>query len=193
MRCKHVADESRSSGQAKPRPDAMPAENMTAPVLARLLHLFRSTTQRVDDASLDCDAEQRPRTSTTTMAQTTLDEWASSPVDPEIRAHVSSLITALGGIGDDGTYSLGDDALLCLKDLRKWIKFGQQKFNRRDVERCMGEANLVKGDLLEILAKISPRVMEDKWRHKIAVAARTYSPASNMDSADRCKSSSSSH
>jgi hypothetical protein len=150
--------------------------------------LFHSTTQRVDDASLDCDAEQRLQTSTTTMAQTTLDEWASSPVDPEIRAHVSSLITALGGIGDDGTYSLGDDALLCLKDLRKWIKFGQQKFNRRDVERCMGEANLVKGDLLEILAKISPRVMEDKWRHKIAVAARTWTTVSNMDSADLCKS-----
>lgn len=34
----------------------------------------------------------------------------------------------------------------------------------------MAEANLVKGDLLEILAKISPRAIEDKWRHKIAVA-----------------------
>lgn len=34
----------------------------------------------------------------------------------------------------------------------------------------MAEANLVKGDLLEILAKISPRLMEDKWRHKLAVA-----------------------
>ncbi|KAH7400701.1 topoisomerase 1-associated factor 1 [Phaeosphaeria sp. MPI-PUGE-AT-0046c] len=102
--------------------------------------------------------------------QTTLDEWARDPVDPEIRAHVYSLITALGGAGDDGTYSLGDDALLCLKDLRRWLKFADGQYNRRDVARCMGEANLVKGDLLEILAKISPRVMEDKWRHKIAVA-----------------------
>lgn len=35
--------------------------------------------------------------STTTMAQqTTLDEWAKDPlVDPEIRAHVYSLITAV--------------------------------------------------------------------------------------------------
>lgn len=32
---------------------------------------------------------------TTTMAQTTLDEWARDPVDPEIRAHVYSLITAV--------------------------------------------------------------------------------------------------
>lgn len=34
----------------------------------------------------------------------------------------------------------------------------------------MAEANLVKGDLLEILAKISDRVMQDKLKHKIAVA-----------------------
>lgn len=27
--------------------------------------------------------------------QTTLDEWARDPVDPEIRAHVHSLITAV--------------------------------------------------------------------------------------------------
>lgn len=35
----------------------------------------------------------------------------------------------------------------------------------------MAEANLVKGDLLEILAKISPTVVESSWKHKIAVAA----------------------
>ncbi|CAO2647978.1 Nn.00g089000.m01.CDS01 [Neocucurbitaria sp. VM-36] len=104
------------------------------------------------------------------MAQTTLDEWAKDPVDPEIRAHVYSLITALGGIGDDGTYALGDNVLVCLKDLRKWLKFADGQLNRRDVARCMAEANLVKGDLLELLAKISPRAVEDKWRHKIAVA-----------------------
>ncbi|PSN67338.1 timeless-domain-containing protein [Corynespora cassiicola Philippines] len=104
------------------------------------------------------------------MAQTTLDEWAKDPVDPEIRAHVYSLITALGGIGDDGTYALGDDALLCLKDLRKWLKFADGQLNRRDVARCMAEANLVKGDLLEILAKVADKATTDKWRHKIAVA-----------------------
>ncbi|KAF3032205.1 Topoisomerase 1-associated factor 1 [Didymella heteroderae] len=104
------------------------------------------------------------------MAQTTLDDWAKDPVDPEIRAHVYSLITALGGIGDDGTYALGDDALVCLKDLRKWLKFADGQLNRRDVARCMAEANLVKGDLLEILAKVSPRVLEQPMKHKLAVA-----------------------
>ncbi|KAI4927848.1 Topoisomerase 1-associated factor 1 [Alternaria conjuncta] len=104
------------------------------------------------------------------MAQTTLDDWAQDTVNPEVRAHVSSLISALGGIGDDGTYALGHDALLCLKDLRKWLKFADGQYNRRDVARCMAEANFVKGDLLEILAKISPTVMESAWKHKIAVA-----------------------
>lgn len=75
-------------------------------------------------------------------------------------------------MGDDGTYSFGDSALICLKDLRKWLKFADGRMNRRDVARCMAEANLVKGDLLEILAKISPTVVEDKWRHKVAVATR---------------------
>ncbi|KAH9871690.1 Topoisomerase 1-associated factor 1 [Plenodomus biglobosus] len=104
------------------------------------------------------------------MEQTTLDEWSRDPIDPETRAHVYSLISALGGIGDDGTYSLGHDALLCLKDLRKWLKFVDGKYNVLDVARCMGEANLVKGDLLEILAKISPGAMESAWKHKLAVA-----------------------
>ncbi|OWY47502.1 timeless-like protein [Alternaria alternata] len=104
------------------------------------------------------------------MPQTTLDDWAQDTVNPEVRAHVSSLISALGGIGDDDTYALGHDALLCLKDLRKWLKFADGQYNRRDVARCMAEANLVKGDLLEILAKISPTVTESAWKHKIAVA-----------------------
>ncbi|KAF1836984.1 drug resistance protein MdrA [Decorospora gaudefroyi] len=104
------------------------------------------------------------------MAQTTLDEWAQDPVDPEVRAYVYSLISALGGIGDDGTYALGHDAILCLKDLRRWLKFSDGENNRRDVARCMAEANLVKGDLLEILAKISPTAVDTAWKHKIAVA-----------------------
>ncbi|KAF2852181.1 drug resistance protein MdrA [Plenodomus tracheiphilus IPT5] len=104
------------------------------------------------------------------MEQTTLDEWSRDPIDPETRAHVYSLISALGGIGDDGTYSLGHDALLCLKDLRKWLKFVDGNHNVLDVARCMGEANLVKGDLLEILAKVSPGAIDSAWKHKIAVS-----------------------
>ena len=57
-----------------------------------------------------------------------------------------------------------------MKDLRKWLKFADGQLNRRDVARCMAEANLVKGDLLEILAKVSARVTDDRLKHKLAVA-----------------------
>ncbi|OCK86296.1 topoisomerase 1-associated factor 1 [Lepidopterella palustris CBS 459.81] len=106
------------------------------------------------------------------MANGTLDEWVEQApvVDPEVRAHIYNLVSAIGGAGDDGSYELGDDALLCLKDLKKWLSIFENKLNRRDVARCMAEANLVKGDLLEILAKYSERVMVDKLKHKIALA-----------------------
>lgn len=48
-------------------------------------------------------------TSTTTMAQqTTLDEWAKDPVDPEIRAHVYSLITAVSALARHSASSVAD-------------------------------------------------------------------------------------
>ncbi|OCL07791.1 topoisomerase 1-associated factor 1 [Glonium stellatum] len=106
------------------------------------------------------------------MAQGTLDEWAQPVVDPEVRAFIYSLVTAVGGSnsGEDGRYVLGDDALACLKDLIRWIRLYDQRLNRLDVARCLAEANLVKGDLLEILAKYSEKVTADKLKHKIALA-----------------------
>ncbi|KKZ63065.1 replication fork protection complex subunit Tof1/Swi1 [[Emmonsia] crescens] len=66
-------------------------------------------------------------------------------VDPEVRAYVYSLITALGGSGssDTGKYVLGDDALACLRDIKRWLKFYDEKANRMDVARCLAEANLM--------------------------------------------------
>ncbi|KAF2500137.1 timeless-domain-containing protein [Lophium mytilinum] len=108
------------------------------------------------------------------MATGTLDDWVERDVvplvDPEARAHVYNLVSAVGGAGDDGGYALGDDALACLKDLKRWLQFFENKLNRRDVARCMAEANLVKGDLLPILAKISDKVTTDKLKHRIAIA-----------------------
>lgn len=65
---------------------------------------------------------------------------------------------------------LGDDALACLKDLKKWLKLHDEKANRLDVARCLAEANLVKGDLLEILAAWPETATEDKIKSKIALA-----------------------
>ena len=65
---------------------------------------------------------------------------------------------------------LGDDALACLKDLKKWLRLHDEKANRLDVARCLAEANLVNGDLLEVLAAWSESMTEDKVKLKICLA-----------------------
>jgi hypothetical protein len=70
---------------------------MSRPVRAspRRLGVDAALYACVRDASR-LSAQRGTATSTTTMAQqTTLDDWAKDPVDPEIRAHVYSLITAV--------------------------------------------------------------------------------------------------
>ena len=65
---------------------------------------------------------------------------------------------------------LGDDALACLRDIKRWLKLYDEKTNRLDVARCLAEANLVKGDLLEILAAWPEDATEDRVKSKIAQA-----------------------
>jgi replication fork protection complex subunit Tof1/Swi1 len=91
---------------------------------------------------------------------------------PQQRAHIYSLCTALGGpsVEDPTTYTLGDDALACLKDLRRWLKFYDEKTNRYDVARCLSEMNLVAGDLLEILSQWKDAETGNKPRHRVALA-----------------------
>ncbi|KAH8683154.1 timeless protein-domain-containing protein [Tricladium varicosporioides] len=93
-------------------------------------------------------------------------------VDPEVRAYVSSLVTALGGSGadEDGRYVLGDDALACLRDLKRWLKLYDEKANRLDVARCLADSNLVGGDLLQILASWPENETENRLKSKIALA-----------------------
>ena len=69
---------------------------------------------------------------------------------------------------------LGDDALACLKDLKKWLKLYDEKANRLDVARCLAEANIVSGDLLKILAAWPEAAAEDRFRSKIALACCKY-------------------
>ncbi|KAI2995773.1 hypothetical protein CBS147346_9725 [Aspergillus niger] len=93
-------------------------------------------------------------------------------VDPDVRAHVYSLVTALGGFnGEDADkYVLGDDALACLRDIKRWLKLYDEKHNRMDVARCLGEANLVNGDLLPILAVWANSKKQTKYMSRIALA-----------------------
>jgi replication fork protection complex subunit Tof1/Swi1 len=65
---------------------------------------------------------------------------------------------------------LGDNALACLRDLKKWLKLYDEKANRLDVARCLAESNLVGGDLLQILAAWPENATEDRLKSKIALA-----------------------
>ena len=57
-----------------------------------------------------------------------------------------------------------------LRDLKRWIRFYDEKTNRMDVVRCMAEANLVEGDLLPILAGRTQNVTDDRYKARIAFA-----------------------
>ncbi|KAJ5532175.1 hypothetical protein N7494_008727 [Penicillium frequentans] len=93
-------------------------------------------------------------------------------IDPDVRGHVYSLVTALGGFnGEDADrYVLGDDALACLRDIKRWLKLYDEKNNRMDVARCLGEANLVNGDLLPILSLWWNSGQKNKRMTRIALA-----------------------
>ncbi|PHH91821.1 hypothetical protein CDD83_10170 [Cordyceps sp. RAO-2017] len=93
-------------------------------------------------------------------------------VHPEVRAHINSLVSALGGVSadDDGRYQLGDDALEVLRDIKRWIRFYDEKTNRMDVARCLYEANLIEGDILPILAQWPESAMDNKFKTRVALA-----------------------
>lgn len=101
-----------------------------------------------------------------------MDPWEKSEtVDPEVRAYVYSLVNAVGGRSNDGrTYEVGDDAVAALRDLTRWLKLYDEKTGRMDVKRCLAEANLVKGDLLEILGLWTEEKGASKLRSKLALS-----------------------
>lgn len=88
----------------------------------------------------------------------------------------------LGGtsIEEHGRYVLGDDAIGCLKDLRRWLKFYDEKLSRLDVQRALAESNFVKGDVLEILADWPETGKDSKLRFKVSLLCRRYPFATNL-------------
>lgn len=70
---------------------------------------------------------------------------------------------------------LGDDALACLRDIKRWLKLYDEKSNRMDVARCLGEANIVNGDLLPILALWGAAGQNSKYLSRVALACCKWS------------------
>lgn len=65
---------------------------------------------------------------------------------------------------------LGDSAIHVLRDIKKWIRFYDEKTNRMDVARCLAEANIVSGDLLHILATWPENATDNKTKARAALA-----------------------
>ena len=57
-----------------------------------------------------------------------------------------------------------------LKDIKRWLKLYDEKLNRYDVARCLAEANVVKGDLLEILSAWPEEDREGRLMSKMALS-----------------------
>ncbi|ODQ67145.1 timeless-domain-containing protein [Nadsonia fulvescens var. elongata DSM 6958] len=76
-------------------------------------------------------------------------------VDPVLKGHITNLVSALGGPDQSllhKPYKMGDEALNCLKDIKRWMVAYDQNLDRWDVARAISETSLVTYDLLEILA-----------------------------------------
>ncbi|AOA63069.1 Replication-pausing checkpoint complex subunit [Komagataella phaffii CBS 7435] len=75
-----------------------------------------------------------------------------------IRSHIAILCSSLGGI-DHSTesklsiYKLGGEALVCLKDIKRWIRTVDHEMNNWDVASACADCNLVPNDLIHIMTQ----------------------------------------
>lgn len=93
-----------------------------------------------------------------------------------LRAHISVLVSALGG-PDHSTpeklYKLGHDALACLKDLKRWLRSVDERNGTYDVALACAECGLVTNDLSVILCqwdKVPKGTHRSKSHTKIMLA-----------------------
>jgi hypothetical protein len=99
----------------------------------------------------------------------TMDEL--DDLDQSLRDSVTGLVSALGGIdftNPSRPYVLGDDALGCLKDLKKWVKFYGSS-GKLDALRCIADTNLVSLDLCQILGQFKEGQENDKVKSRLAL------------------------
>jgi replication fork protection complex subunit Tof1/Swi1 len=95
----------------------------------------------------------------------------SDDLDQSLRDSVTGLVSALGGVDftdPNRPYVLGDDALGCLKDLKKWVKFYGSS-GKLDALRCIADTNLVSLDLCQILGQFREGQENDKMKSRLAL------------------------
>ena len=94
-------------------------------------------------------------------------------IDPEFQRSISNLISALGGYDPvTKNYKLGDEALACLRDLKKWLQNYDGKYETYDVACVIANTTLVTNDLLDIVSQWDTveRKKKDEYQDKIAIA-----------------------
>src|SRR5271170_3533677 len=107
----------------------------------------------------------------------------SLDLDQSLRDSVTGLVSALGGIDfahPNRPYVLGDDALGCLKDLKKWVKFYGSS-GKLDALRCIADTNLVSLDLCQILGQFKEGQENDKVKSRLALNCRKIPISSSTD------------
>lgn len=91
-----------------------------------------------------------------------------------LKAHISVLVTALGGPDHTKTasgeplYKLGHDALACLKDIKRWIKSVDELGHKYDVALACAECGLVENDLTVMLCQ-----WDSNQKHQTSASKRT--------------------
>lgn len=99
-----------------------------------------------------------------------------SPTNRILKAHISILVSALGGpdhASEDGFYKLGHDALACLRDIKRWIKSVDERNSTSDVALACADCGLLQNDLTVILCqwdKPAPGVTQTRTTDKIMIA-----------------------
>lgn len=81
-----------------------------------------------------------------------------TPAQRILKAHISVLVSALGGPDHSSNispapYKLGLDGLACLKDLKRWIRNVDERNNSFDVALACADTGLVENDLIVILCQ----------------------------------------
>lgn len=119
------------------------------------------------DGEVEEEEEDRIRALTTTLKPN------ETQAQKLLKAHISVLVSALGGPDHTSDiqpppYKLGHDALACLKDIKRWIKAVDEKKNNYEVALACAETGLVPNDLLVILCQ-----WEDKMQKKQAIVNKT--------------------
>ena len=96
-----------------------------------------------------------------------------------LKARIALLSTSIGGpdysaVNEEPRYKLGDEALLCLKDLKRWFKLVDDEQSRLDVAMATAEYKILTDDLIPILIEWEEKASQKKTMGIGGVVGKSY-------------------